>query len=86
MNKQVLLESLFIGFIFMISTAIVMVGLHRICPNDYTGCLYLPNKSSIKYYVATFISGFMANVFCEYVGINEWYCKNGNACIKKTDR
>ena len=81
MNDQVLLESKFIGFIFLISTTIIMIGLHCMFPNDYTGCLYLPNKSSFKYYAATFISGVIANLFCEYVGINKWYCKNGNACI-----
>lgn len=38
-----------------------------------------------KYYtmeVSLFITGFLTHVFCELVGINLWYCRNGFACTK----
>ena len=31
-------------------------------------------------YLSYFISGFLFHIFCEYLGVNKWYCKNGNAC------
>jgi hypothetical protein len=82
MNKTVLIEATVVGIIFLFITSIIMIGLHYMFPNDYTGCLYLPNKSSFKYYAATFLSGFIVHLLCECLGVNKWYCKNGNACIK----
>lgn len=75
MNKLVLLKASVVGFIFLISTSILMVCLHFMFPNDYTVCVYPPKKSNIKYYVATFFNGFMVHVLCELVGLNKWYCK-----------
>lgn len=36
-----------------------------------------------KYYVmevSLFLTGFLAHILCEFIGINKWYCKNGFAC------
>jgi len=30
--------------------------------------------------IALFLTGVFAHLFCEFSGINRWYCKNGNAC------
>jgi len=29
-----------------------------------------------------FLSGFFFHIICQIVGINRWYCENGNACKK----
>jgi hypothetical protein len=29
-----------------------------------------------------FSLGVFIHLFCEFTGINKWYCKNGNACLK----
>lgn len=31
-----------------------------------------------------FFTGFFAHLARELLGINRWYCQNGNACMKKT--
>ncbi len=27
-----------------------------------------------------FLTGFLIHLLCEFLGINKWYCSNGNAC------
>jgi len=27
--------------------------------------------------ISLFLTGFLVHIFCEYSGINKWYCKNG---------
>lgn len=29
-----------------------------------------------------FSLGVSIHLLCEFTGINKWYCKNGNACLK----
>lgn len=39
-----------------------------------------------KFYVmeiSLFLTGFLIHLFCEFVGINKWYCNNGAACKLK---
>ena len=43
--------------------------------------LYLFIEKNIKnMYLRIFILGASIHLFCEFTGINRWYCKNGNAC------
>ena len=32
--------------------------------------------------ISEFFTGFILHYLAEYYGINKWYCKNGNACLK----
>tara|TARA_B100001142_G_C14134007_1_gene578007 strand:+ start:590 stop:832 length:243 start_codon:yes stop_codon:yes gene_type:complete len=32
--------------------------------------------------VTLFLTGFLIHLFCEFSGINKWYCKNGIACSR----
>lgn len=56
--------------------------LHNVYPNDYAGCINLLSKSKGKYYIATIIIGILAQLLCEFIGLNKWYCKFGNTCLK----
>ncbi|MBP01984.1 MAG: hypothetical protein CMM25_04115 [Rhodospirillaceae bacterium] len=38
---------------------------------------YVPNA---------FLFGFLLHLLCELLGVNKWYCKNGNACQKKPSK
>jgi len=33
--------------------------------------------------IVLFLTGVSIHLFCELVGINRWYCRNGNACRGK---
>jgi membrane protein DedA with SNARE-associated domain len=39
------------------------------------------NKNHIME-ISLFLTGFIAHLLCEFIGVNKWYCKNGNACKK----
>jgi hypothetical protein len=39
-----------------------------------------PTAGQEKYYFATIAIGLFTHFFCEYSGLNSWYCKNGVAC------
>lgn len=32
--------------------------------------------------ITLFVTGVLIHFFCEYTGINKWYCKNGFACMR----
>ena len=43
--------------------------------------LYFFIEKNVKdIYLRIFILGASIHLFCEFTGINGWYCKNGNAC------
>jgi len=33
--------------------------------------------------ICLFFTGFFIHILCELFRVNKWYCKNGNACLKK---
>lgn len=39
------------------------------------------NKNHIME-ICLFLTGFIIHILCEYLGVNKWYCNNGNACQK----
>ena len=39
------------------------------------------NKNHIME-ISLFFTGFFLHILWEYMGLNKWYCKNGNACKK----
>ena len=42
-------------------------------------------KNWNKFYameITLFVTGFLIHLFCEFSGINKWYCKNGFACLR----
>ncbi len=42
-------------------------------------CLY-PNPTPTTYYISTILIGIIVHLFCEFSGINKYYCKNSYAC------
>jgi hypothetical protein len=78
--KKLFIEAFMVGIILLLVSVPIMSQLHTLYPNDYSGCENLPSKSKNKYYIATFVTGAILHLLCEFSGINRWYCKNGNAC------
>jgi hypothetical protein len=72
----------------------VVVGVMTIIFGNIAGFLIgplfkvdLPKVCSTwnKFYtmeITLFVTGVLIHFFCEYTGINKWYCKNGFACMR----
>jgi hypothetical protein len=80
MISKVLLEAVFVGIIFLIISIPIMKFVHTKYPINYSNCTKKPINTKGKYYAATFMAGSLVHILCEVLGINKWYCKNGNAC------
>lgn len=42
----------------------------------------LGKKCDLHLVKILFLTGILTHLLCEYSGVNKWYCKNGNACLK----
>ncbi len=76
---KLLFEAIIVGFFIIIFGYI----------GSYLASIILPktNKNEYfnKYHVmefALFLTGFIAHLVFQLIGINKWYCKNGVACYK----
>ena len=79
--KGVLIEAIVVGIMTVIfgNLAGLLIGplfkvdLPKVC-SDWN-----------KYYtmeLTLFATGFLLHLFCEFSGINKWYCTNGIACSR----
>lgn len=76
---QLLLEAFVVGGgLAILGIIISHIYLNYILKTKNELCLDIINNDKlIKLF---FVSGFLFHLFCEFSGINKWYCKNGNAC------
>lgn len=64
--NTLVVEAVIVGLIF--SILLVLVSMF-ISPNNINNQV-----------ICGFIAGAVGHFGFEYMGINKWYCKNGNAC------
>jgi hypothetical protein len=68
---QLILEAILVGIILVLVSTPIMALTRRI---DFP----VPEK----YYIATFVSGIIVHLLCEFTGLNKLYCREGSACKK----
>ena len=73
MNQRLFIEAVVVGVLIVVFGKILF-GLFFDSEKDW-------NKN-YSMEMALFFTGFITHLFCEYVGLNNWYCKHGNACKK----
>ena len=72
---SVLVESIVVGTIVgVIVGRFNSINLPAVCKKW--------NKNHIME-ICLFLTGFVAHLLCEFLGVNKWYCKNGNACKRR---
>ena len=77
---QLLMEAIFVGvgltilgfLINYLYFKYIKKNMNQICREKFT------NEPLIH---ILFISGFLFHLLCEITRVNQWYCKNGHACI-----
>ena len=77
MVKTILIEAISVGLLLIPLGFGVLLTLAEVSKRSrwYNGL-----DRNIKMALGFFISGFITHLFCEFSGINQWYCRHGNAC------
>lgn len=78
---MIIIETIIVGILTVVFGSLIGYIIGYLFKTD------LPKvcKNWNKFYVmelSLFLTGMLIHIFCEYVGINKWYCKNGYACKK----
>jgi hypothetical protein len=74
-----IIEAIFVGFITLIIGTLISKLSEKILKVQLpTSC-----KDWNKHYImefSLFATGFAVHIACEVLGMNKWYCRNGDAC------
>ena len=71
--KALLMEAFAVGIV------VVMLGYLVVYVMEHMKLKMNRNNQMI---LGFFILGFITHLVCEFTGVNKWYCKNGQACLK----
>ena len=74
-----IIEAIFVGFI----TLIIGTLISKLSQKILNVQLPTPCKDWNKNYImefSLFATGFAVHIVCELLGMNKWYCRNGDAC------
>mgnify|MGYP001165317307 FL=1 len=72
--NQLIIETVLVGVCAVILGYIIIYFMKHINMNM---------SKNHKMIIGLFLLGSIGHLFCEFTGINKWYCKNGHACIAK---
>ena len=79
---RLLLEALVVGITLVITGNIVGFLVGKLFATNMPPFCEDWNKNYVME-ISLFLSGAMLHLFFELIGVNRWYCKNGNACRKR---
>lgn len=72
---DLLKEAFVVGIITTVFGSLISYSLKGMVPE---GCKDWNSNYIME--ISLFVTGFLIHLFCEFSGINIWYCKNGVAC------
>ena len=78
---SIVIEAIIVGIATVIIGSLVGFILGKYFSTKLPNICKTWNKNHIME-ISLFFTGFLLHILCEYIGINKWYCKNGNACSK----
>lgn len=79
---KILIEALVVGILIVIIGTIITYLLGNMFKVDLPPVCKDWNKNYIME-ISLFLTGFLTHLAFEFMGANKWYCKYGNACLKK---
>ena len=75
--KQLLMEAIAVGILLVPLGYLVLYGSVELSER-YKSVDRM--DKNIKMSLGFFILGMLKHLFCDFTGINKWYCKKGVAC------
>jgi len=75
--KQLLMEAIAVGILLVPLGYLVLYGSVELSER-YKSVDRM--DKNIKMSLGFFILGMLTHLFCDFTGINKWYCKKGVAC------
>jgi len=81
-NYRLLIEASVVGIVVVVMGTFVTWILGNTFSVDLPPVCKDWNKNYVME-ISLFLTGFFTHLFFELIKINKWYCKYGNACIKK---
>lgn len=70
---QLMIEACAVGIVVVILGYLI---------NYLIGQMKLKIDKNIQMTMGLFLIGSVTHLFCEFTGVNKWYCKKGHACLK----
>ena len=75
--KHLLMEAIAVGILLVPLGYLVLYGSVELSKRYKS----IDNMDkNIKMSLGFFLLGMLTHIFCEFTGINKWYCKKGIAC------
>ena len=72
-NNQLLMEAIAVGLVVVVLGYLVVYCM---------SLMKLKMNKDMQMVLGFFMLGFITHLFCEFTGVNKWYCKKGHACLK----
>jgi hypothetical protein len=76
---KLIIESIAVGIITVIIGTLSGLLIGRLFSSDLPKVCKTWNKNHVME-LSLFFTGVLVHIMCELLGINKWYCKNGQAC------
>lgn len=76
---RLLKEAIIVGILIVFFGTIISFIISKFYVTDLPPACKDWNKNFVME-ICLFLTGFIAHVVFEFMGINKWYCKHGNAC------
>lgn len=79
-------EAIVVGLVLVVVGNLVSLFLGKMLPSPVAEEHQEACRAWNKYYimeVSLFLTGLVAHLVLEYIGVNNWYCKYGTACLAK---
>ena len=76
---KVFIEAVVVGVLTVTVGVVVGFALSKSFSTNLPAICKTWNKNHVME-ISLFLTGFSLHLLCEFMGVNKWYCKHGNAC------